>query len=94
MISLLAANRDGERFPDADRLDITRAAGGHLAFGHGIHYCVGAPLARLEAEITLSTLLRRFGTLTLAGDPTELVWRGSSLIHGLRHLPVRAVPAD
>jgi cytochrome P450 len=89
MISLLEANRDAERFPDADRLDITRAAGGHLAFGHGIHYCVGAPLARLEAEITLGALLRRFGTLTLAGDPTELVWRGSSLIHGLRHLPVR-----
>jgi cytochrome P450 len=88
-ISLLAANRDAERFPDADRLDITRAAGGHLAFGHGIHYCVGAPLARLEAEITLSTLLRTFGTLRLAGDPTELTWRGSSLIHGLRHLPVR-----
>jgi cytochrome P450 len=89
MISLLAANRDGERFSDPDRLDITRPVGGHLAFGHGIHYCVGAPLARLEAQITLSRLLARFDTLTLAGDPTELVWRGSLLIHGLRNLPVR-----
>jgi cytochrome P450 len=92
-ISLLEANRDAERFPDADRLDITRAAGGHLAFGHGIHYCLGAPLARLEAEITLGALLRTFDTLSLAGEPTELEWRGSSLIHGLRRLPIHASPA-
>jgi cytochrome P450 len=89
MISLLEANRDADRFTDPDRLDITRPAGGHLAFGHGIHYCVGAPLARLETRITLDRLLSRFDTLALAGDPTELQWRGSLLIHGLRNLPVR-----
>jgi cytochrome P450 len=89
MISLLEANRDADRFSDPDRLDITRPAGGHLAFGHGIHYCVGAPLARLETRITLDRLLSRFDTLALAGDPTELQWRGSLLIHGLRNLPVR-----
>jgi cytochrome P450 len=89
LISLLGANRDQERFPDADRLDVTRAAGGHLAFGHGIHYCVGAPLARLEAEIALAGLLARFPGLALDAKPDELVYRYSSLVHGLEALPVR-----
>ena len=89
MVSLLAANRDGERFADPDRLDITRPAGGHLAFGHGIHYCVGAPLARLEAEIALGKLLDRFAEIELDGEPTELRWRDSTLMRGLETLPVR-----
>jgi cytochrome P450 len=89
LISLLGANRDEERFPEPDRLDITRAAGGHLAFGHGIHYCVGAPLARLEAEIALAGLLARFPDLALDAKPEELVYRPSSLVHGLEALPVR-----
>jgi cytochrome P450 len=89
LVSLLAANRDGERFPDPDRLDVTRPAGGHLAFGHGIHYCVGAPLARLEAEIALGGLLRRFDTLALDGDPVMLRWRDSTLVHGVEKLPLR-----
>jgi cytochrome P450 len=89
LISLLGANRDEERFPDAGRLDVTRAAGGHLAFGHGIHYCVGAPLARLEAEIALGGLLARFPDLALDAKPDELVYRFSSLVHGLEALPVR-----
>jgi cytochrome P450 len=89
MVSLLAANRDAERFAEPDRLDITRSAVGHLAFGHGIHYCLGAPLARLEAEVALGRLLARFETVTLAGDVHELRWRGSTLVHGLRNLPVR-----
>ncbi len=88
MISLLAANHDGDRFPAPAQLDLTRAAGGHVAFGHGIHYCIGAPLARLEAEIALQRLLSRFATLTLAGEPGQLKWRSSTLIHGLRSLPV------
>ena len=89
LISLLGANRDEERFAEPDRLDVTRAAGGHLAFGHGIHYCVGAPLARLEAEIALAGLLARFPDLALDAKPDELVYRPSSLVHGLESLPVR-----
>ncbi|WP_027943276.1 cytochrome P450 family protein [Amycolatopsis taiwanensis] len=89
LISLLSANRDPGRFPDPDRLDVTRAPGGHLAFGHGIHYCVGAPLARLEAEIALGGLLRRFDSLALEGEPETLRWRDSTLIRGLESLPIR-----
>jgi cytochrome P450 len=61
---------------------------GHLAFGHGIHYCVGAPLARFEAETALSRLLERFGTIHLGVSADDLRWRSSTL-HGLRELPVR-----
>ncbi|MEV7094747.1 cytochrome P450 [Amycolatopsis sp. NPDC051045] len=89
LVSLLGANRDAERYPEPDRLDVTRAASGHLAFGHGIHYCVGAPLARLEAEIALGGLLARFPDLALDAKPDELVYRMSSLVHGLETLPVR-----
>ncbi|GAB3571640.1 cytochrome P450 [Amycolatopsis endophytica] len=88
MVSLVGANRDGDRFDDPDRLDVTRPAGGHLAFGHGIHYCVGAPLARLEAEVALGRLLDRFPVIELDGDPDELRWRESTLVHGLNTLPV------
>ncbi|HEY2063100.1 MAG TPA: cytochrome P450 [Amycolatopsis sp.] len=87
-VSLLAANRDAERFPDPDELDVTRPAGGHVAFGHGIHYCVGAPLARLEAEIALGGLLARFPDLRLAVEPDQLRYRNSTLVHGLQELPV------
>ena len=84
-----SANRDPARFPDPDRLDLERDASGHVAFGHGIHYCVGAPLARLEGEIAFGALLARFPHLSLAVDPAALRWRPSSLIHGLETLPVR-----
>ena len=88
-ISLLAANRNGERFTDPDRLDITRDSAGHLTFGHGIHHCVGAPLARMEGVIAVGRLLTRFPGLALAGDPAALRWHDSTLMHGLRSLPVR-----
>jgi cytochrome P450 len=84
-----SANRDPARFPDPDRLDVGRDASGHVAFGHGIHYCVGAPLARLEGEIAFGALLARFPGLSLAVEPSRLRWRPSSLIHGLETLPVR-----
>ncbi|MFC0542341.1 cytochrome P450 family protein [Kutzneria chonburiensis] len=90
MISLLAANADEARFDDPHELDLTRPAGGHLAFGHGIHYCLGAPLARLEGEIAIGRLLARFPSLRLAVDPAELHWRTSTLVHGLRQLPIIA----
>jgi cytochrome P450 len=84
-----SANMDPDRFPDAGRLDVGRDAGGHVAFGHGIHFCVGAPLARLEGEVAFGALLSRFPSLSLAADPATLRWRESSLIHGLEKLPVR-----
>jgi cytochrome P450 len=84
-----SANWDSARFPGADRLDVGRDASGHVAFGHGIHYCVGAPLARLEGEVAFGALLERFPGLSLAVAPGDLRWRPSALIHGLESLPVR-----
>jgi cytochrome P450 len=84
-----SANRDPSRFADPDRLDVGRDASGHLAFGHGIHYCLGAPLARLEGEVAFDALLSRFPALALAVPESSLRWRPSSLIHGLETLPVR-----
>ena len=89
LVSLSGANRDPSRYADPEGLDVGRDSTGHLAFGHGIHYCVGAPLARLEAEIAFGALLQRFASITLAVPPSELRWRPSSLIHGLESLPVR-----
>lgn len=86
MLSLASANRDEARFAEPDRVDLRRDPGGHLAFGHGIHYCVGAPLARLEAEIAFGRLLERYSRIELAG---ELRWRPGNLIRGLERLPVR-----
>ncbi|MCZ4512903.1 cytochrome P450 [Streptomyces sp. ActVer] len=88
LLSLGAANRDPRRFPDADRFDLGRDAGGHLALGHGIHYCLGAPLARLETEIALAALLERLPDLELDGDPGDLRWRPSLRARGLLALPV------
>ncbi|MEW2494829.1 cytochrome P450 [Streptomyces nodosus] len=87
LLSLSAANRDPNRFIDPDRLDIERDAGGHLALGHGIHYCLGAPLARTETEIALRALLERFTHLEADGDAPN--WRRSLRARGLKELPVR-----
>jgi len=89
MVSLIAANRDPEKYENADQLDVTRSAQGHVAFGHGIHFCLGAPLARLEFDVALTQLLARFPKLELAAEPETLVWRDSTLIRGLHTLPVR-----
>lgn len=86
-----SANRDPEQFPDPDRLDLSRETIGHVAFGHGIHYCLGASLARMEAEVALDALLTRFPALSLGVSPEELRWRRVSLMHGLEALPVRLV---
>ncbi|MEV4756666.1 cytochrome P450 [Micromonospora sp. NPDC049559] len=88
LISLLSANRDGERFPDPDRLDLDRPVTPNLAFGHGIHYCLGAPLARLEGDIAFRALARRFPDLRLAVPVEEVAWRPSLLLRGLSALPV------
>ncbi|MEV4315706.1 cytochrome P450 [Actinocrispum sp. NPDC049592] len=88
LVSLISANRDGEKFPDPDRLDFTRPLGGSLAFGHGIHYCLGAPLSRVEIEVALSRLLARYPNLSLARQPSTLRWRNSLLVRGLSALPI------
>ncbi|MDA3624466.1 cytochrome P450 [Saccharopolyspora sp. WRP15-2] len=87
-VGLAAANRDPEQFPDSERFDITRDAHGHLAFGHGIHFCLGAQLARLEGQTALRKLVERFPDLSPAGPLDGAEWRFSTLIHGLRALPV------
>jgi cytochrome P450 len=92
LVSLAGADRDPARYADPERLDLGRDSGGHVAFGHGIHYCLGAPLARLEAEIAFGGLLERYGDMALAVSPDELRWRPSTLIHGLEALPVRLTP--
>jgi cytochrome P450 len=86
---LLAANRDPAVFPDPNRFDIRREPNKHIAFGNGIHYCLGAPLARLEGEIAINTLLRRLPDLTLNAPVDSLEWNEGLLIHGLKALPVR-----
>jgi len=87
MIGLTAADRDEAHCPDPDRFDIRRDTRGHLAFGHGIHYCLGAPLARLEARTAIRTLLERAPALAPDGPPGE--WLPGMLMRGVRSLPVR-----
>ncbi|MFC7261343.1 cytochrome P450 family protein [Streptomyces lutosisoli] len=87
MIGLDAANRDAAYCPDPHRFDIHRAPQGHLAFGHGVHYCLGAPLARLEARVALRSLLERCPDLALDGPPGD--WLSGMLMRGLRHLRLR-----
>jgi cytochrome P450 len=88
LIAISSADRDPAQFPDPDRLDLGRDTSGHVAFGHGIHYCLGAPLARMEAEVALGALLARFPEISLAVSPRELRWRPVSLMNGLESLPV------
>ncbi|MFF1272483.1 cytochrome P450 [Streptomyces marokkonensis] len=88
VVALTSANRDGSQFPDASSLDIHRQAGPGLSFGHGIHYCVGAQLARLEAQIAFDQLIDRFPHLRLAADPADLRWQPGTALRGLRSLPV------
>ena len=85
-VVLAAANRDPAVFPDPERLDVTRSHNPHLAFGRGIHFCLGAPLARVEAEIGFLALLERLPNLALAGEP---VWNRGMVVRGLKELPVR-----
>ncbi len=83
-----SANRDEAYFDNPDALDITREKNKHLAFGQGIHYCVGAPLARLEGQIAISTLIERLPDLRLNVRPEQLRWRNSFILRGLEALPV------
>lgn len=92
VVALGSANRDEAEFPHGDRLDVTRAPRGHLAFGNGLHFCLGAPLARLESRIAFETLLRRLPDLELAVAPEELAYQPSTIMRGLKALPIRFRP--
>lgn len=86
---LASANRDESQFPNPDALDITRENNKHVAFGQGVHYCVGAPLARLEGQIALTALIQRMPNLELAIQPDKLRWRPGLFLRGLESLPVQ-----
>ena len=90
VIAVMApANRDPVRFPEPDRLDITRKDNRHLAFGYAAHFCFGAPLARIEAQIAFEALLKRFPNVAL--EPGTLEWRHNLGLRGLTALPVTLV---
>ncbi|MFI9365671.1 cytochrome P450 [Kitasatospora sp. NPDC053057] len=89
LLSLASANRDPEQFTDPDRLDLRRRENGHLALGHGIHYCLGAPLARMETALAITALLRRFPALALDVPVEQLRHRPTMRARGLLELPVR-----
>ena len=85
LVAVGAANRDALRFSGPGTLDISRQDNKHLGFGHGVHHCLGAPLARLELQEALGALLTRFPGLGLAGDVT---WKSEMLVRGPRVMPV------
>jgi cytochrome P450 PksS len=89
MVALLSANRDPDAFAQPDTFDITRDPNRHIAFGGGIHYCLGAPLARMEGAIAIPALLRRYPNLALGVDAEALEWNNSIFFHGVRQLPVK-----
>ncbi|WP_416825291.1 cytochrome P450 family protein [Ectobacillus polymachus] len=88
VVALASANRDEMQFENPDIFDITRNNNRHLAFGMGIHYCLGAPLARLEGQIAIQTLIQRMPNLHLNTDPETLHWRPTYLMRGLTELPI------
>jgi cytochrome P450 PksS len=85
---LASANRDERQFKNPDTLDLGRENNNHLAFGFGAHYCLGAPLARLEAQIAINTLLRRCKNLRLAIPPEQVRWKRGMMLRGVTALPV------
>ncbi|MFC0845334.1 cytochrome P450 [Streptomyces noboritoensis] len=88
LVAMADANRDPAKYAEPSRFDIRRDARGHVAFGHGIHYCLGAPLARLEARIAIRSLLERCPDLALDIHPAALTWRSGMLVRGPESLPV------
>ncbi|MFF2410526.1 cytochrome P450 [Streptomyces sp. NPDC058092] len=88
LTSTNAANRDPDVFDEPDRLDLTRPAARHLAFGHGPHHCTGAPLARMELQVALGLLLKRMPDIRLACEPDTVEWTTGLLFRGPEHLPV------
>jgi cytochrome P450 len=93
-LSMLSAHRDETKFSDPDRLDVTRRPNGVLAFGHGHHFCIGQPLAKIQTEVALTRLLARFPHLRLTADPASLRWESSTLLRGVINLPVSVTPPE
>lgn len=90
MLAVLAsANRDEKQFDHADDLNLSRENNRHVAFGLGAHFCLGAPLARIEGQIAINTLLRRLPRLQLAVPVKALRWRATPVLRGLEALPVK-----
>jgi cytochrome P450 PksS len=89
LLGIGAANRDEAVFPDAETLDIGRTPNKHIAFGFGVHYCLGAPLARMEAKIGFKALIERFPNMQLAIQPEAIQWRGAPSLRGVKALPIR-----
>jgi cytochrome P450 len=94
LLSVLGANRDPDRHPEPDSIDVDRPAGRHLAFGLGPHYCLGAALARMELSIALTALFTRFPELALAVDPAGLRWRANHTYRRLVGLPITLGPCS
>ncbi|MDO7908059.1 cytochrome P450 [Paenibacillus sp. JX-17] len=92
IVALDAADRDPAQFKDADLFDITREKSPHLAFGKGIHLCLGAPLARLEGEIAVTTLLNRYPDLQLSQEVKDLEWRSGMIVRGVKEIPLTLLP--
>jgi cytochrome P450 len=90
LVAIASANRDDRQFERPEEVDLARNPNKHLAFGLGPHYCLGAPLARLEAQIAVNTLLQRTDDLRLAVAAEQLRWRGGLVVRGMKSLPVRA----
>lgn len=88
LVALSSANRDSNQYENPDTFDITRKVNDHIAFGKGIHYCLGAPLARLEGEIAINALLHRLPEIRLNTDAELLEWRPGMIIRGLKAFPV------
>ena len=88
LAGIASANRDETIFDHPDQFDIARKPNKHIAFGFGLHYCLGGPLARMEAKVAFSTLLERFPHMTLAAPASTLAWRGAPAMRGPQHLPL------
>lgn len=91
LLMLASANRDGTVFENADRLDLNRHPNRHVSFGLGIHYCVGAPLARMEGKLAINALVQRFPNLKLMVKPEQVAWRTAVAVRGVKTLPVQLV---
>ena len=92
LFALASANHDPDHIPHPERIDLNRQGAGHLGFGHGPHYCLGAPLARIETRIALWTAIHRLPDLTLAVPADQLPWKVDHRQHALAALPVTFNP--
>ena len=92
-VIIAAANRDPGAFANPDTFDIARSPNHHLSFGEGIHFCIGAPLARLVSSIAIGSILERYSRLRLADPDAPLVYHGSYILRGLKTLPMAVTPA-